>query len=58
MYFKANEKKEENKRKGKEEGRKETMLSVRCDGRIGASRAAESIRATTFLRPVAQEKEQ
>lgn len=34
------------------------MLSVRCDGRIGASRAAESIRATTFLRPVAQEKEQ
>lgn len=34
------------------------MLSVRCDGRIGASRAAESIRATIFLRPVAQEKEQ
>lgn len=56
--MKKKKEKEENKRKGKEEGRKETMLSVRCDGRIGASRAAESIRATIFLRPVAQEKEQ
>lgn len=57
MYFKANKKKRKGEKRGKEEGRKETMLSVRpVDGRIDASRPAESMHATIFLRPLRREQ--
>lgn len=57
MYFKANKKKRKGEKRGKEEGRKETMLSVRpVDGRIDASRPAESMHATIFLRLLRREQ--